>query len=83
MVKASRAFVPVFVDTLDSSKPYKRFGERWGSYPVLRIFDPRRTQGLDGLDLANRLDGNKVAGRLKVADMLAQFERGLAAYAER
>ena len=66
--------MPVFVDTLDRSKPYERFGESYGSYPVLRIHDHA------GNDLAGRLDGNPLRGRIPVDDMLEQFARGLAAY---
>ena len=66
--------MPVFVDTLDRSKPFERFGESYGSYPVLRIHDH------EGRDLAGRIDGNPVRGRIEVADMLAQFERGREAW---
>jgi hypothetical protein len=66
--------VPVFVDTLDPSQPYERFGESYGSYPVLRVHDH------DGRDLAGRLDGNAVQGRIPVEDVLRQLERGLEAY---
>lgn len=52
----------------------RRFGENWGSYPVLRIHDH------EGKDLAGRIDGNRVAGEIPVADVLAQLERGLAAF---
>jgi len=41
---------------------------------VLRVFDH------DGRDLAGRLDGNAVAGRIPVADVLMQLERGAEAY---
>lgn len=75
MVEASGAFVPVFVDTLDKSKPYARFGESYGSYPVLRIHDHQ------GRDLAQRVDGNPVRGRIPVDELLAQFEEGRRAYA--
>jgi hypothetical protein len=66
--------VPVFVDTLDSSQPYERFGESFGSYPVLRIHDH------DSDDLAGRLDGNPVRGRIPVDDVLDQLERGRQAF---
>ena len=77
MVEASTGFVPVFIDTLDKSQPYEAFGESWGSYPVLRIFDHA------GEDLAGWLDGNPVQGKIPVADMLAQFERGSSAWQNR
>ena len=77
MVVASAAFVPVFVDTLDRSKPYKRFGESWGSYPVLRVHDH------NGQDLGGRLDGNRVRGRLTVDEVLAQLKRGMTEYRAR
>ena len=41
---------------------------------MLRIHDH------DGGDLAGRIDGNPVAGRIPVEQVLAQFERGAAAY---
>ena len=61
----------MFVDTLDRSKPYERFGESWGSYPVLRVHDH------EGGDLAGRIDGNLVRGRIPVEELLAQLDRGL------
>lgn len=74
VVAASHAFVPLFVDTLDRDQPYGRFGESYGSYPVLRVFDH------EGADLAGRLDGNAVAGRIPVEDVLAQLARGREAW---
>lgn len=67
----------VFVDTLDRSQPYARFGEIYGSYPVLRIHDH------DGRDLAGRLDGNLVAGKIPAADVLDQLATGKEAWADR
>ena len=62
MISASADFVPVFVDTLDRSQPYERFGESYGSYPVLRVHDHA------GGDLAGRLDGNLVRGKTAYAE---------------
>ncbi len=47
----------------------------YGSYPVLRIHDHV------GQDIAGRLDGNPVRGRIPIDDMLAQLERGRRAFA--
>ena len=49
----------------------------YGSYPVLRIHDH------EGGDLAGRIDGNLVRGEIPVDEVLAQFERGAAAYRDR
>jgi hypothetical protein len=67
----------VFIDTLDRDQPFERMGESYGSYPVLRIHDH------DGRDLAGRLDGNPVRGRIPAEDVLAQLELGARAYGER
>lgn len=64
----------MFVDTLDRTQPFERFGESYGSYPVLRVHDHQ------GNDLAGRLDGNPTRGRIAVEDILAQLERGRAAF---
>lgn len=74
MAEAANAFVPVFIDTLDRSKPFLECGEIYGSYPVLRV------QRSDGADLAGRLDGNPLAGAIPVEEVLGQLERGLAAF---
>lgn len=71
---ASSAFVPVFIDTLDRAQPYKKFGESYGSYPVLRIHDHQSQ------DLAGRIDGNLVRGEIPVSELLEQFERGARAF---
>ena len=74
ILAASLDFVPVFVDTLDRAQPFEEFDEMYGSYPVLRIHDHERR------DLAGRVDGNAVRGRIPVDEVLAQFERGRDAY---
>jgi len=68
--------VPVFVDTLADHATIQRFGEIYGSYPVLRIHDH------ESKDLAKRLDGNPLRGRIPVdaivellADGRRAFER--------
>ena len=74
MVKASRRFVPVFIDTLKDLKTTRRFKERYGSYPVLRIHDHAQN------DLAGRIDGNRVAGKIPVARLLDQMQKGLVSF---
>lgn len=69
IVKASKDFVPVFVDTLSDLKTTKRFGENYGSYPVLRMHN------LSGKEIGGRIDGNRVAGRIPVDTMVAQFKQ--------
>lgn len=71
MVKTAKKFVPVFIDTLNDIKTTKRFKEKYGSYPVLRVHDHY------GKDIAGRIDGNKVAGKIPVPKMLEQFEKAL------
>ncbi|MBM3461017.1 MAG: hypothetical protein FJX76_02845 [Armatimonadetes bacterium] len=72
-MRASRNFVPVFIDTLKDPDT-ERLGEMQGSYPVLRIFDHAEN------DLAGRLDGNPIQGHIPVRDILRQFQRGLEAF---
>ena len=67
VIQASQDFVPVFVDTLKDIKTTKRFQEKYGSYPVLRIHN------LQGQDIAGRIDGNRVAGRIPVVQVLKQM----------
>ncbi len=74
MVKASRRFVPVFIDTLKDLKTTRRFKERYGSYPVLRIHDHAEK------DLAGRIDGNRVAGKIPVPQLLDQLRKGLKSF---
>ena len=68
MVEQAPAFIPVFIDTLKDLKTTKRFKERFGSYPVLRIHD------LKGNDIGGRIDGNLVSGKIPVPQMLKQFK---------
>ena len=67
MHKAAAEFVPLFVDTLHDLTLTRRFGEQIGSYPVLRVID------LAARDRAPRIDGNRTAGRIAVAEILAQL----------
>jgi len=66
--------VPVFIDTLGDATQYKRFNERWGSYPVLRVHN------LQGEEIGGRIDGNRVAGRIPVSQMLQQFKTAQASF---
>ena len=52
----------------------RRFSEKFGSYPVLRIHD------LSGEEIGGRIDGNPVGGRIPVSQILAQFEKAKAAF---
>ena len=68
MVAASADFVPIFVDTLARDQTtVKRFKERFGSYPVLRVHDHASK------DIGGRIDGNPVAGKIPVKQLLAQL----------
>ena len=66
--------MPVFIDTLGDASQYKRFGEHWGSYPVLRVHN------LQGEEIGGRIDGNPVGGRIPVSQMLDQFKTALASF---
>ena len=70
-MKASASFVPVFIDTLKDSVNTKRFGEHFGSYPVLRI------QDLSGKDIGGRLDTNKSAGQVDASLVVQQMQKSL------
>lgn len=67
VIQASESFIPVFVDTLKDHETTKRFREKYGSYPVLRVHNLR------GQDIAGRIDGNTVAGRIPVVHVLKQM----------
>lgn len=71
VVKMSAQFVPVFIDTLSDLKTTKRFGENYGSYPVLRIHD------LNGKDIGGRIDTNRTAGIIGGTDLTNQFQQAL------
>lgn len=69
MVQAARGYIPVFIDTLNDHETTRRFNESYGSYPVLRVHD------LEGRDVGGRIDGNRVAGRIPVEEILRQLVR--------
>ena len=76
VIEASKEFVPVFIDTLNDIQTTKRFQEKYGSYPVLRIHN------LDGQDIAGRINGNLVAGRIPVVQVLKQLHYGKNVFAQ-
>ena len=51
------------------------YNENWDSYPVLRVHN------LQGKEIGGRIDGNRVAGRIPVSQMLEQFKTAKAAFA--
>lgn len=71
MVEASRRYIPVFIDTLQDSRNTRRFGEHFGSYPVLRVHN------LQGKDVGGRLDGNACCGDIPVQAVLDQLDHGM------
>ena len=66
--------MPVFIDTLGDASQYTRFNEHFGSYPVLRVHN------LQGEEIGGRIDGNRVAGRIPVSQMLDQFRTAQASF---
>lgn len=71
VVQASEDFIPVFIDTLNDLETTKRFMEKYGSYPVLRIHD------LNGRDIGGRIDTNRTAGIVGGTDLTNQFQAAL------
>lgn len=71
MVQASERFIPVFIDTLNDLETTKRFAEKYGSYPVLRVHD------LKGRDIGGRIDTNRTAGIVGATDLIEQFKSAL------
>ena len=78
------------------SAAVKRFKERYGSYPVLRIHDyasksttsngdskVETAKDIASRELGGRIDGNKVAGRIPVKQLLEQMTRGLKEFRKR
>lgn len=76
LIRMSRDFIPVFVDTLHDDAMTQRFHENPGSYPVLRVLN------LYGQDIAERLDGNAVLGNIPLKDVQKQLQHGLEAFGE-
>ena len=64
----------MFIDTLNDLKTTKRFGESYGSYPVIRVHDHEQR------DLAGRIDGNLVRGEIPVPQLLEHLARGVNAF---
>lgn len=58
----------MFVDTLSDLKTTKRFGESFGSYPVLRVHNH------EGKEIGGRINGNLNAGRIPSKEILEQFK---------
>ena len=73
-MQASGDFVPVFIDTLNDLETTKRFGEKYGSYPVLRVHD------LKGRDIGGRIDTNRTAGIVGATDLVKQFKAALSTF---
>ena len=74
MIQAAENFVPVFIDTLNDLESTKRFGESYGSYPVLRVHD------LEGQEIGGRIDGNLVSGHIPVEQVVNQLTESAAAF---
>jgi len=73
----STLFVPVFIDTLKDLETTERFGENYGSYPVLRIHDHQ------GREIGGRLDTNPTAGIVGVGELTEQFKKALEEFERR
>ena len=73
----SALFVPVFIDTLKDLKTTERFGENYGSYPVLRIHD------LQGREIGGRLDTNPTAGIVGATELTGQLREALEKFESR
>jgi len=57
--------------SLKDHRGTKRFNERFGSYPVLRVHD------LEGNDIGGRIDGNRVAGKIPAEKVVEQLKSSL------
>ncbi|MEM7457339.1 MAG: hypothetical protein AAF456_23590 [Planctomycetota bacterium] len=66
----------MFIDTLTDLPQTQRFNENYGSYPVLRVHDH------EGSEIGGRIDGNPVAGRIPVEQILSQFSTASTTFAE-
>ena len=73
-MQASEEFIPVFIDTLNDLETTKRFAEKYGSYPVLRVHD------LKGRDIGGRIDTNRTAGIVGATDLIEQFKSALKSF---
>ena len=67
----------VFIDTQKDEPSTCRFGENYGSYPVLRIQDHKAQ------DLIPKLDSNATHGIVPVEQVLEHLKRGQEAYRSR
>ena len=70
MVQQAEHFVAVFIDTQKDEPSTCRFGENYGSYPVLRIQDHQAR------DLLPKLDSNITHGIVPVEKVLDHLKKG-------